>query len=321
MKIFVVICLFLTLLNAQNSEHVTLVYITDTTIENHGSFPLTRDVYAEYIESIYKNYSPKVVYINVTIDSLDKNNLEKDTELFEAVLHHKKIVFTGLLSEHKVASHLYESQQISKRDINRELKENTGAYLPVPEIMSSGGHFGIYNTVSDQEGKTVAFPFVYDVDKHIYPSVLLKLVSLYKDLNASDLQLDNTSVLIDTYEVNKNIVDGYYVPSLVYEFDTFSYEDILNATVDKRYIDGRIILLGIDATGIKKTFPTSKDLRFETTKYLANTVESLLNEPKFNLDTYMVLGYGRYLLYITILVLMGMMFYMLNVIVKNKRGT
>ena len=317
MKKMILLFLFALMLNADNSKNVTIIYINDTSIDHNHSFPLTRDVYAKFIESLQNRYAPKVIYLNVTADYNDSMHPKKDRELLQSIAEHKNIVFTGILSEQTVNHHLYRSEQIDPQNIKTSAVESKGAYIPLSSIIKAGGHLGIYHALKNSAGYVTAFPFIYNIDKKLYPSALLKTVGLYKDLNISHLYLDDHSLAADNFIVNTNIFEGYYIPEMEYSFDTFFLNEVLKGEVDKKYIDGRIILLGIVSNGAKKTFPIASDTQIEVTEYLANAIESFLNEPKFRIYTYLVLGYTKYLWVSFFALILAIMIYRL---IKRKRS-
>ncbi len=316
MKKIILLFLFALMLNADNSKNVTIIYVNDTSVDHNRSFPLTRDVYAKFIESLYNRYSPKVIYLNVTVDYNDSMHPNKDRQLLHSIENHKNIVFSGILSEQTVNHHLYKSEQIDPQSIKVPTVESNGAYLPIPSIIKTGGHLGIYHALKNSTGYVTAFPFIYNVDKRLYPSALLKTVTLYKDLNTSHLYLDDHSLKTDNFVVNTNIFKGYYIPETEYSFDTFYLNEVLKGEIDKKYIDGRIILLGIDMNGVKKAFPIASGRQLEVTEYLANAIESFLNEPKSRIHTYLVLGYTKYLWIILFTLIFGLVIYVIR---NNKK--
>lgn len=269
MKIFISILVFLISINANNSNRISIIYINDNTLKKYGSYPLSRDFYAKFINSIYKNYTPKVVSMNIIFDLYDEVNPQLDQKLFDSVKGKYNLVFLGSISKKKLNHEKYYPWSINSNEIRTKLKMRKGAFFPLPKLLYNGASLGIGSFFYNGKEGDSFFPLIYNIEGIYYPSLALSIIQLY-DQRHKILYDDR---LERKYDTLYNIQKGNYYPKLTYTFDIFSYDDILEYKVDKKYIDNRIILFGTNIIGISKN-----NDKMTGTMFLANTLESILNK-------------------------------------------
>lgn len=300
MKIIQIILIFVSTIWANTSNNIAIVYITDDTLQKYGSFPLSRDVYAKFIDKLYENYSPKVVSINLTIDLPNKSDIEGDVQLFKSTKDKKNLIFSGLLSNSILDHTKYEQQQVQPSRINTEIRERKGAFLPLSPLIKNGGYFGILNASVDTNGYIISFPFVYNINKKYYTSILFKIISLYKNIPLKQFILNKQTFKSENLNID-NLYFGELIPKLTYNFNTYTYDDILENKVNKEYINGKIILFDINATGVESTFPVKDNLQMNSSLYLANVIETALQNEAVDDDTNLFLFLGSVLMLIVLI--------------------
>jgi len=258
------------------SEDITIIYVDDQSIQHYGSLPWTRDKYAKFINAIYEKYSPKAVFIDIIFDLPSKETPELDKVLFESIKGKKNLVFCSTISDNEVKEEYYIKQAFPKSNVkNSTIFRSKGGYLPLPEIINSGGEVGIAAVGSDKNGLYKYFLTLIQIENSYFLSTSVKLLMLYKDIPQESIQFLNNELIIG---YKKLLLDtwGRYEVNFYFGFKKFSYLDIINREVDSKYIDKKIILLGANATGINAYYPTSENLRFEGTEYLACSIQTLL---------------------------------------------
>ena len=274
MKILQILVLLSSLVFAKVSSNIVIVSITDDTLQKYG-YSLSREVYANFINAIYKHYDPKVVSIDITIDLPNKADPKGDKKLFEAVKGKTNLIFAGLLSSFKINHQKYQPIQIDPKQIKYDIRKRLGAFLPLDDLFANGVYSGIFNASRRKDNYTVSFPFVYNIDGHYYPSLLLQNLLLY-----NNIYLDEFVLTQDTFNSSFLRIDylfwGEVKPKLDYEFAHYSYEDILEHKADNKMVDGKIVLFDINATGVGHLFMLEEHSSVYSVEYLANVIETAL---------------------------------------------
>ena len=119
------------------SADITLVYITDATVEEIGSFPLTRYRYAAFIDAVCAGYSPKCVYIDLLITTPSKETPEGEEALATSVKGKKDLAFCSAIGKNAVDHTPYSGSTMTVGGRPAVVKSQ-GAQLPLAEIASNG---------------------------------------------------------------------------------------------------------------------------------------------------------------------------------------
>lgn len=69
---------------------------------------------------------------------------------------------------------------------------------------------------------------------------------------------------------------GLYEINFQFEFNEFSYLEVIEGKVDSTYIDDKIVLLGKNATETGDYLPTPISNRYQGTKLLASAIQTLI---------------------------------------------
>ncbi|MFH1139307.1 MAG: serine/threonine-protein kinase [Pseudomonadota bacterium] len=156
---------------------------------------------------------------------------------------------------------------------------------PIPEFSrtASGlGHINI-NIIPDVDGALRRETLMVDYQGLAFPSFTLKIVQLAKKLANDQIHVftpdsGREGLKLGAREIPTN-------PSLDFlvtftdprAFPRFSFFDVLNDKVQAAAVKGKIVLIGVSATGVDAPQVTPVDKKMPTTMFAANVVQNLLH--------------------------------------------
>ena len=154
-----------------------------------------------------------------------------------------------------------------------------GLLVPAPELAGVGASSGHVSLRLDVDGALrfdlAAFP--YD-DEH-YPSLAVELARLFLGLPRSAVTVHAGRVIrlgdrVAAIDSAGRLLIEHLGPTGTIE--TVSFADVLDGTLEPARVAGRIVLLGVSATGAGDRFTTPFDPRLPGTEHIATAVDNLL---------------------------------------------
>jgi len=283
-RYLITICLIListsiAIAETQKSSEITLIYIDDDTLDAYGSYPFTRDKYGIFINKIFGKYLPKLLYFDIIIDLPSKETPELDEELFKSIKDKSNIVFCSTVADKKVDSSLYKGHvQSSLLQKYQKLTKGKGAFMPQKGIIDNGGKYSISSLAIDNEKMFNKFPTIYKINTNYYLSTPIYLALMNFSVNPdSIIQGDLMSIRGNIIETNKH---GQFDINFEYSFNTFSFIDVIQQNIDKKYINDKIVFIGINATGTGDYLPTKKSLRTHGLELCACATQTIIDKIK-----------------------------------------
>lgn len=268
-----VACLILShalVLHAESTEiskDITLVYITDDTIEQIGSFPFSRAEYGKFIDAIYENYDPKVVYIDLFLVDENKQSPDSDSALAQSLHGKQGIIFGAMIGKREIDHSVYANSQWENVGSGNTYPME-GALLPIPELMRQGAHASFSTVNLNEEGHFDRFPTLFVNEGTFYPSTPLAAASLY---------LGDKDRLLESLERDSN---GGFRVVLEHRFPKFTFHQVLEGEVPAEYINGRIVMLGAIFSGAGDLLPVGQTSLMQGTEYVANATQTILDSTK-----------------------------------------
>lgn len=257
------------------SDDITLVYITDQTIREIGSFPLTRDRYGAFIDAVYGGYAPKCVYIDLLITTPSKETPEGDECLAESVAGKKDLAFCSAVGKTPVNHPSYSGSSVTINGDPAAVKSQ-GGHFPLPELTSNGALVAISSIFSNHKGLMDSFPTVLDIAGDSYLSTPLLLSMLYLDMPRSTLSGGPGALTVQGRSVT---VDGkgQFAVDFGHSFRTCTYADVLSKRAPRDLMDGKIVMLGVAYTGAGDFLATPAGTRVQGTEYAAHATQTLVD--------------------------------------------
>lgn len=264
------------------SNEIVLIYIDDKSIHGYGTFPWTRNRYAEFINALYDHYSPKVLYFDILIDLPSKENPSHDLKLFNAAKGKNNIIFCAAVSNdtNSILKYIdnenhYIKQTLPKKNVSKSLIfRGIGGDFPLLGLISNGAHIGISTVIPDKNNQFNNFPILFEVNGKFYFSSVGKVLMLYNNINLNEIKFIDNKLVIG----EKNLKLHNFATIKInfnYSFNEFSFIDAANKKIEKGQLNNKIILVGNQATGAGDYLPVEISNRFQATKLVACAVQTL----------------------------------------------
>ncbi|MCS7281711.1 MAG: adenylate/guanylate cyclase domain-containing protein [Desulfobacterota bacterium] len=238
-------------------EEIVIVSIDDRSIEKIGKWPWKRRVLAEIIKRL-KDYGSKLIILDVILSEPERD----DPILASAILQAQNVVLPivfDMVGEKRPLSHeilLDHSFPVVKNSEKLNLFPLPSAknvLVPVRELMENALALGHINIFFDADGVLRWENLAIEFDGEIFPSIDLQAARLFLGIPIQAMILDAAKgvtlggFFIPT-DVHSRILIHYYGP-----YRTFPYVsviDLLEGKIEPHVIEGKICLVGAEATGI-----------------------------------------------------------------------
>ena len=239
-----------TLLRGQKPapDLVTIVAIDDELVRREGSFPVSRATVARIVDAI-SSFGPKVIAIDLLL--VDRGQPDGDRALVSSLGKSPAVLAAAAVfnsSMQQVGTGKGELSDIPTADhFLRPLQEFADVAL-----------VGVVNVETDQAGTPRFIPMVFTDGDRIETSLPLRAVALGA---GEDPRIEADGVSIGARFVPTDI--GHALPLAFYgprgAIRTISAASLLNGTVAREDLRGRIVVLGATATGVGDVYPSPFD--------------------------------------------------------------
>jgi len=242
MKHFLVVLGFALLINnsplSAESPFAFVVY-DHRSEEALGAFPPARDVYAKIVTSL-KDYKPIAIVFKYFLDQ--KKDGPGD-QLFARSLKGMEVFFQARIDNtEKKPNSMDVNYSITLDKVPQKLLSGTSGWLPLPDFAQGAKGIGFVDVRNADY-----FPMYESYQKRVYKSLILSILSyIFPDLQMSGsyLKRNGRSVVLNEYGEAK----VQYPSSDNLEY--VSYCDVVNETIAKDKLAGKIVLIGYDGPNI-----------------------------------------------------------------------
>lgn len=240
---------------------VAIVAIDEKSINELGRWPWPRTTMAKLINALAP---AKVVALDIVFS--EPETKQRDTALSDAITNTQNVIMGYFLREEASESPDPETiTQLERSKITLVKMLDDAEYLPVPQlpgietnipIVGKGAAgFGLFNVFPDEnDGVVRKSQLIFLYEGELYPSLALEALRQYLKGN---IIIKAASYGVDSFfiDAKKLSVDesgslqlNYYGPGGT--FQTYSAVDIINGTVPREAIAGKIIFIGATEKGI-----------------------------------------------------------------------
>lgn len=253
------------------SKDITLVYITDETIREVGSFPFNRKVYGEFIDAVYTNYKPAAVNINFYIVDYNADLPKGDAALADAAKDKDDLFFAAIVGD--AVQNEPDEKSAWLVMPSRSSRTSEGAFFPLPTILNNGARTAFTNAYLNEQGYYGAYPTIISVDGLPYPSMPLALAAAYHDLPDTE-QGDFVQAILQGMEISPN---GEFKIDYDHRFTALPMHEIIRGEANPRLVDGRIIIFGANFSGGGDQLPIGRNYLIPGSEVVANATQTLLD--------------------------------------------
>ena len=244
---------------------VTIVAIDDGIVKNGGTYPMPRMEIARIVDAIAR-LEPKVIAVDLLL--VDKGPAEGDAALAKS--------FTARPTVLAAAAVFPETVQASADSDGPLARLPTAArfLLPLPAF-AERAEVGIANVATGQTGTPLSVPMLFRTRDKVELSFPLRVasVAIGKPLTVEPDRLLFGDRPIATAS-NYALPISYYGPRRTIR--TVSAASLIDGQIDRAAIQGRIVVLGVTATGAGDFFPTPFDSLMPGVEIISTAITHLV---------------------------------------------
>lgn len=273
----------------QTPPEVVVVNIDDAAVAKLGSWPWDSERVG-YLVGMLAEYQPKAIGLDVELPS----DLMEDPQgnLFLAEMIHRagNVVlpiqftltqdgrFTQTAPDYVAKSSLVVIDEAA-RLLDFPYPQSLNATIPYPEACKAAWGLGHVNTWQDVDGKVRRDPLVVNYEGHYYPSMALQLARAATGVNRMQVKIDPGEAIVlgprtvPTDDAGMLRVD-YRGPAGT--LASVSAAKVLEGADDLQVLNGRVVVVGVTASGYGTTLRTSASDGFPRAEKLATVTANIL---------------------------------------------
>lgn len=273
----------------QTPPEVVVVNIDDAAVAKLGPWPWDSERVG-YLVGMLAEYQPKAIGLDVELPS----DLMEDPQgnLFLAEMIHRagNVVlpiqftltqdgrFTQTAPDYVAKSSLVVIDEAA-RLLDFPYPQSLNATIPYPEACKAAWGLGHVNTWQDVDGKVRRDPMVVNYEGHYYPSMALQLARAATGVNRLQVKIDPGEAIalgpraVPTDDAGMLRID-YRGPAGT--LASVSAAKVLEGADDLQVLNGRVVVVGVTASGYGTTLRTSASDGFPRAEKLATVTANIL---------------------------------------------
>ena len=244
---------------------VTIVAIDDAIVKLGGAYPLPRAEIARIVEAIAR-LEPKVIAIDLLL--VDKGPADGDAALAKSIAAHPTVLAAAAVFPNTVQPSAETDEPLARLPIADRF------LLPLPAF-SERAEVGIANVATGQTGTPLSVPMLFRTHDKIELSFPLRVASV---AIGQKLTIEPDRLLFGDRPIatasDYALPISYYGPRRTIR--TVSAANLIDGTIDKEAIQGRIVVLGATATGAGDFFPTPFDSLMPGVEIISTAITHLV---------------------------------------------
>jgi adenylate cyclase len=238
---------------------VAIVAIDDPTVAAAGRYPLDRKQLARLIDGVRLAGAT-----GIAIDMLLVGPTEDEADsALAAAIGRLPVAIAGA------------AQFTDRRERTSPVPAPSEILRPLP-ILAAAGQLGLVNVATDAGGTPRQIPMVFDIGPSTETSLVLRALGLHvgklPSLTADGLRIGSRDLPLD---LGWHLPLNYYGPGQTIE--TISALRLLNGGDAGGELQGRLVMLGVTATGVGDRFTTPFDQIMPGVEILATGVSNLID--------------------------------------------
>ncbi|MDF1875066.1 CHASE2 domain-containing protein [Sulfurimonas sp. SAG-AH-194-I05] len=289
-----------------DGENVVIIDIDEASLSKIGRWPWSRDIVAKLIQNLADggagiialdimfpepdNTSPHFVLNKIGMKT--DNVVNYDAILAQTIANTPTILahqfFTNKDKYHKkefpMLSGMVQTQECNLWDDTQQsfIPKVYGTLLNIPVLQNNSYSSGFVNFATSTSGVVREIPLIMENEGAIHLSLSLEIIKIIAD---DDVQVRCSEI----GGVEEVVIGDYIIPTSVSGLafinfrggeKTFKYisaKDILTGTYNKEDIDGKIILIGTSAAGLRDLKAIAFDSAFPGVEVHANLIDNILS--------------------------------------------
>ncbi len=282
------------------SDAIVIVDIDEKSIKELGQWPWERDKIAKILTNLSAS-GAGIIGLDIVFSEADKTSPKRlankwgidasnmpDYDLILSKVIGSTPTILGVLFDFD-ANNTNEAPQIPA--IFVEKSKPSREFLPVAQgvltniklIQDAGYSSGYMNNIPDEMGIIRSVPLLIKYEDQFYPSLSFemfriaisakKIVTTYSDVGVENIRVGKDNISSDRFgKIHLN----FRGPAKSYRY--ISAVDVYNNRVDRKFIEGKFVLIGTSAYGLMDTRATPMDSVIAGVEIHANMIDNLLNK-------------------------------------------
>ena len=244
---------------------VTIVAIDDGIVKHGGTYPLPRMEIARIVDAIAQ-FEPKVIAVDLLL--VDKGPADGDAALAKSFAARPTVLAAAAVFPETV-------QPSEDRDGPLAGLPTADRFLHPLPAFAERAEVGIANVTTGQTGTPLSVPMLFRTRDKIELSFPLRVASVAV---GKPLTIEPDRLLFGDHPIatgsNYALPISYYGPRRTIR--TISAASLVDGQIDRKDIQGRIVVLGATATGAGDFFPTPFDSLMPGVEIISTAITHLV---------------------------------------------
>ena len=269
---------------------VVVVNIDDAAVAKLGEWPWDSERVG-YLVGMLSEYQPKAIGLDVELPSNLMEDPQGNLFLAEMISRAGNVVlplrftltqdgrFTQTAPEYVSKSSLVVIDEAA-RLLDFPYPQSLNATVPYPEACQAAWALGHVNTWQDVDGKVRRDPLVVNYEGHYYPSMALQLARAATGVNRLQVKVEpGEAVMLGPHHIPTDdggmLLVDYRGPAGT--LASVSAARVLEGATDLNVLTGRVVIVGVTASGYGTTLRTSASDDFTRAEKLATVTANILS--------------------------------------------
>jgi adenylate cyclase len=283
------------------NNDVVIIDIDEKSLDKIGQWPWGRDKVSELLEKL-TNAGVGAIGMDILFAEEDKSSphyILKDYNITNIYIRNNDEIFASTISntptilayQFQIDGEEYLKQgeinipaiviEKNKQSDDEYILNAKGVILNIPAVQNNAYSSGFFNNIPDESGMIRSVPLIIKYDDQMYPSLDLELIRASLGINKIVINyiengIESISIgdfFIPTDRYGRLIVN-FRGPSKTFKY--ISAYDILNNDFNKKDLDGKIVLIGTTAAGLKDLRAIPFDNIYPGVEVHANVIDNIL---------------------------------------------
>ena len=287
----------------KTNNDVVIIDIDEKSLDKIGQWPWGRDKVSELLETL-TNAGVGAIGMDILFAEEDKSSphyILKDYNISNIEIRNNDEIFASTISntptiiayQFQIDGEEYLKQgeinipaiviEKNKQTDDEYILSAKGVILNIPSVQDNAYSSGFFNNIPDESGMIRSVPLIIKYDDQMYPSLDLELIRASLGIN---------KIVINYIEngIESISIGDFFIPTdrygrLIVNFrggsKTFKYisaVDILQNNFKQKDLEGKIILIGTTAAGLKDLRAIPFDNIYPGVEVHANVIDNILQE-------------------------------------------
>ncbi len=284
-----------------HEDNIVIINIDEASLKEVGQWPWSRPKVSQLLKNL-TNMDIGLIAFDMVFAEPDKSSPHKVFKKYgisrENTPNYDLILGNTVANTPTILGYVFEfteNKYIDKKapqipaifiEKNKKLGDDfllkaKGAILNVPEIQNKAYTSGFFNNIPDESGVIRSVPLIISYEDMIYPSLSLEVIRLisktkkvivnYDENGIINIKLNNLTIPTDRYG---RLLINFRGKSKSFKY--YSAKDILNGSIQKKELEGKIALIGTTAVGLLDLRATPFESVYPGVEVHANAIDNIL---------------------------------------------